>query len=578
MKTMMTAPAFRKAGVSLSAPCVRVAIYTRKSVTMGLDQEYNSLAAQEDSCRAYINAQAGNGWVAAEVYSDPGFSGGSLKRPAMDRLRADAKAGKFDIVIAYKLDRLTRSLKDFMTLSGEFGEHGIGFVSVTQQIDTSNAAGRMLVGVLASFAEFERDMIRERIRDKYGATLKKGLWPGGKVPYGYRVFQRRLIVDAATAPHVRKMFEWYLDCGSMVEVARRLNKSGFTGGRTKWNAAKVSVALKNARYAGLCECLDGELVKGEHDAIIARELFDAVQKRRAELAGEGGKGRPRMRHNALLAKLAFCGHCKTGLTKRGTYKNGSLTQYAYYACCRHAKTVDSGCTVKYIPARLLEGTVESAIETAFRTSLEFAVDMSLKTGLEQSRILGALRGHGLLWRELSEDERYTLVRAAVVRATVYPESIEVVLETSRLGSLTPVLGKIGTVLGDGNTLVRIPLAVKTVKNGSGTGVRKENAAEPGRPKTPEEMLRDPLISNLARGAVYMGMLDRGEAKTITDLARKTRTEAHIVMRGLRLATLSPAIQSAIIAGRAPSDLSVSKLCALGTEDWDEQERIAGIAS
>lgn len=202
----------------------RCAIYTRKSTEEGLEQKFNSLDAQFAACSAYIQSQVGSGWtLVPNHYDDGGYSGGNTKRPALQRLMADIEADRVDIVVVYKIDRLSRSLVDFADLFRTFEKHGVSFVSITQQIDTSNAAGRMMLNVLMSFAQFEREMSSDRIRDKIYETRKRGMWTGGMTPYGYKVVNKQLIVDEETGPILKEIFARYAATSSTRTVARELN-------------------------------------------------------------------------------------------------------------------------------------------------------------------------------------------------------------------------------------------------------------------------------------------------------------------------------------------------------------------
>ncbi len=209
-----------------NAKTKRCAVYTRKSTDEGLDSAFNSLDAQYDACSAYVRSQIGMGWRLVEKkYDDGGYSGGTMKRPALAELLKDIESGLVDVVVVYKIDRLSRSLCDFTDLSKLFERHGVSFVSVTQQIDTSNAAGRMMLNILMSFAQFERAMTADRIRDKIYASRKRGMWTGGPTPYGYRLVDEQLKVDPDAADAVRMMFRRYAATGSSLQVARELNES-----------------------------------------------------------------------------------------------------------------------------------------------------------------------------------------------------------------------------------------------------------------------------------------------------------------------------------------------------------------
>ncbi len=266
----------------------RCAIYTRKSTEEGLDQDFNSLDAQRESCAAYILSQAGEGWEAvAEHYDDGGWSGGNMDRPALRQLLADVEAGKVDVIVVYKVDRLTRSLADFAKIVEVLDRRGACFVSVTQAFNTTTSMGRLTLNVLLSFAQFEREVTGERIRDKIAASKRKGMWMGGPVPLGYRVEQRKLVVDPAEAAIVRHIFQRYLELGSIPalvdELARtghrtreRIMKSGRIVGKVCFGRGPLGLILKNPAYIGKVSH-KGLVHDGEHDAIIDDGTFAAVQ-------------------------------------------------------------------------------------------------------------------------------------------------------------------------------------------------------------------------------------------------------------------------------------------------------------
>ena len=272
----------------LSIKPVRCAIYTRVSTDHGLEQDFNSLDAQHDAAQAYIRSQAHAGWALIRTrYDDGGYSGGSTDRPALQRLLSDVKAGKIDVIVVYKVDRLTRSLADFAKLVELFDGHGVSFVSVTQQFNTTTSMGRLTLNVLLSFAQFEREVTSERIRDKIAASKRKGLWVGGMVPLGYATRDRKIVVVAEEAERVRTIFRRYLELGSLnrlmadlrgrgiVTKARPL-KSGRTVGGIPFTRGPLAHFLRNRFYIGEV-VFKGEVFPGEQPAILDRDLFDAVQ-------------------------------------------------------------------------------------------------------------------------------------------------------------------------------------------------------------------------------------------------------------------------------------------------------------
>lgn len=273
-----------------SSKIVRCAVYTRKSTDEGLDQAFNSLDAQREACEAYAASQRHEGWeCSSERYDDGGFSGGSLERPALKRLLADVAAGRVDVIVIYKIDRLTRALSDFARIVDVLDRAGASFVSVTQSFNTTTSMGRLTLNVLLSFAQFEREVGAERVRDKIAASKRKGMWMGGVCPLGYDVTNRALVVNEPEAKTVREIFQWYLELGSVPLLEAELRRRGLvskvrtsrmgkvTGGKPFTRGA-LYVLLRNWVYIGRV-AHGGETYEGRHDAILEPALFDQVQKR-----------------------------------------------------------------------------------------------------------------------------------------------------------------------------------------------------------------------------------------------------------------------------------------------------------
>jgi len=297
-----------------SAKPVRCAIYTRVSTDQGLEQDFNSLDAQYDASQAYIRSQAHAGWASLRgKYDDGGFSGGNIDRPALQRLLEDVGAGKIDVIVVYKVDRLTRSLADFAKLVELFDKHGVSFVSVTQQFNTTTSMGRLTLNVLLSFAQFEREVTSERIRDKIAASKRKGLWVGGMAPLGYDTRDRKISVNEAEAERVRTIFRSYLKLGSLnllmadlrkrsIVTKLRTLKTGETVGGIPFTRGPLAHLLRNRFYVGEV-AFKGELLSGEQPAIVDRDLFDAVQAKLTEQVSNHKAAR--MKSEALLSGRIF---------------------------------------------------------------------------------------------------------------------------------------------------------------------------------------------------------------------------------------------------------------------------------
>lgn len=330
---------------------VRCAIYTRKSSDEGLEQEFNSLDAQYESCKAYISSQKHEGWtIARERYDDGGFSGGSMERPGLQALLGDIAAGKIDVVVIYKIDRLTRSLADFARIIEVMEKHGASFVSVTQSFNTKTSMGRLMLHVLLSFAQFEREVGAERVRDKIAASKAKGMWMGGTVPLGYDAVDRKLVINEAEANTVRALFAAFVELGSVQETVRWSEEQGLTTkvrqragkqiGGTPFHYGALRCMLNNRTYVGEVEH-KGQAYSGQHAAIVNRELFDRAQMLLASRSTEEMR-RPKLASSSLLQGLIFDRHGR----KMGpvhTKRNGQ--RFRYYVT--HAKCIATGGPAAY---------------------------------------------------------------------------------------------------------------------------------------------------------------------------------------------------------------------------------------
>ena len=335
---------------------VNVAIYTRQSVAD--DKEFGSLEAQRQAIESYVSSQPD--WRALpEHYDDAGYSGGTTERPAFQQLLLDIDHGGIDVVACYKLDRLSRSINDFVRVTDLFERHNVRFVSVTQAFDTSTSLGRMTVNLLATFATYERDMIRERTRDKMAATRRRGLWTGGNVPIGYSAKDKRLVVKKEEADVVRELFQLYLTLRSTLAVAAELNRRGHRtkkGGRFTKQAVKR--VLTNPVYVGKVR-QGGDLYDGAHEAIIDRDTWEAVQPQ-FERNGTGGRPRQPAKSGALLLGLVRCG-CGAGVTVHSSRRGNR--RYASYVCQRYQKEGAASCPGSRVPAADLEAFVVDQIRS-----------------------------------------------------------------------------------------------------------------------------------------------------------------------------------------------------------------------
>jgi len=353
-------------------PTVRCAIYTRKSTDEGLDQEFNSLDAQRESGEAYVSSMKHEGWVCLPTrYDDGGFTGGNMDRPAIQRLMEDIEAGKVDCVVVYKVDRLSRSLLDFAKMMETFERRQVSFVSVTQQFNTTSSMGRLTLNILLSFAQFEREIISERTRDKMAAARRKGKYVGGAPILGYDIDRERscLVVNEHEAARVQKIFELYLEQQSLIPTIAELDRRGWVTKRwtTKkgkqrggqpFNKNNLYGLLTNATYIGNI-CYKDEVYEGQHQAIVDPEIFERVQ-RLLRLNHRTGGTRVRNKFGALLKGLLHCVPCGCSMTHSHTTKNGSK-RYRYYVCVNAQKRGWQNCPSRSIPAAEIERFVVDQI-------------------------------------------------------------------------------------------------------------------------------------------------------------------------------------------------------------------------
>jgi site-specific DNA recombinase len=346
---------------------LRCAIYTRKSTEEGLEQEFNSLDAQREAAEAFIKSQKREGWVALpELYDDGGFTGANMDRPALKRLLATVEAGELDCVVVYKVDRLSRSLLDFTRMLSVFEKRHVSFVAVTQQFNTSTSLGRLTLNILLSFAQFERELIGERTRDKMSAARKKGKWVGGCPVLGYDVDPRggRLVVNGEEAERVRAIFAWFRETGSTQQTLREMEWRGWrlkswtrkTGGLHAggpFTLTGLRRLLTNVLYTGQIRH-KGQTYQGEHEAIVAPEVWQQTQE---QIARDKilPRGRLRNKHLALLNGLLYCECCAAPMAYSYAMKNGR--KYPYYVCRRAQRNGWASCPSKSLPAQAVEQSV-----------------------------------------------------------------------------------------------------------------------------------------------------------------------------------------------------------------------------
>ncbi|WP_323033433.1 recombinase family protein [Paracoccus sp. (in: a-proteobacteria)] len=407
---------------------LRCAIYTRKSSEEGLDMDFNSLDAQREACEAYIVSQKSEGWVATrDRYDDGGFSGGNLDRPGLKQLLADIDDGLVDVVVVYKIDRLSRSLMDFSKLVEVFDRNGVTFVSVTQSFNTTTSMGRLTLNILLSFAQFEREVIGERIRDKVAASRKRGIWMGGYVPLGYDVQDRKLVVNDAEAASVRRIFERFIALGSATALAWELRGDGLRNKQGKLIDKGYLYRLINNRVYRGDAVHKGKAYPGEHVAIIDEDLWNRAHAILQESPRKRANS-SRAQAPALLKGLIF-NDTGAAMTPTATRKGARL--YRYYVSMDVIRNRETG--EETAPMRLAAGMVEEAVIAEVRRILQTPevvaqVLAALKRdagAASEADAIAALQEFGALWSQLFPAEQARIIQLLVRRVTVTAAGLEV---------------------------------------------------------------------------------------------------------------------------------------------------------
>jgi site-specific DNA recombinase len=402
------------------------AVYTRKSTEEGLQQEFNSLHAQREACEAYIASQRSEGWVLVrDAYDDGGFSGGTLERPALWQLLADVEEGLVDVVVVYKIDRLSRSLMDFSKLVEAFDRNGVTFVSVTQSFNTTTSMGRLTLNILLSFAQFEREVIAERVRDKIRASRAKGIFMGGRVPFGYRLEKRKLVIDEAAAAIVRMVFERFLRVGSATILAREMRDEGVLAPSGKpFDKGALYHLMRNQTYLGKA-VYRGTVYDGEHEAIIGQDLWDKVHAILAKNA-RTRSARTRAQTPALLKGLLFG---PTGAAMSPTHTRKGNRLYRYYVSQDVLQRGREACPVGRVPAAEIEAAVVDQLRTVFRqpeiVAGASAAARAQESDVTEGEVREALQQLDPLWDELFPAEQARIVQLLVERVDIRPDGVEV---------------------------------------------------------------------------------------------------------------------------------------------------------
>jgi len=420
---------------------LRCAVYTRKSSEEGLDQQFNSLDAQHDACESYIASQKAEGWVLVrDRYDDGGISGATLERPALKQLLADIEAGRVDIVVVYKIDRLSRALMDFAKLVEVFDRNTVTFVSVTQSFNTTTSMGRLTLNILLSFAQFEREVIGERIRDKFRASRSRGMWMGGHPPLGYEVKDRKLIVNDREAATVRMIFERFVKIGSATTLARALAEEGVRTKRGRGvDRGYLYILLNNRTYIG--ECVHkGTVFAGEHQPIIPRDLWDKVH---AILQVSPRKRAANTRGRDSVAPLKGLLFGPNGLAFTPTYTRRGKRLYRYYVSTGLIKRGPEACSIRRVSAAEVETAVINQVRILVQTPeiivRTWKAARQHDRTVSEEQVRAALSEFNALWDELFPAEQARIIQLLVDRIDIHPDGLNITLRKEGLVSLASEL-------------------------------------------------------------------------------------------------------------------------------------------
>jgi site-specific DNA recombinase len=554
----------------------RCAIYTRKSSEEGLEQEFNSLAAQREACEAYIRSQCHEGWVLTRTrYDDGGFSGGNVERPALQDLLADIRAGRIDIVVVYKVDRLTRSLADFARLVEIFDGQSVSFVSVTQQFNTTSSMGRLTLNVLLSFAQFEREVTGERIRDKIAASKQKGMWMGGNVPLGYDASGRTLVINPAESETVRSIFTLYLEFGCVRRVKQEADqlglrtKRGMTAdgcerGGKPLSRGHIYRLLSNPTYTGQI-AHKGQLYPGQHPALIDAGTWTAVQD---QLAAKVRRHRSKVdaAEPSLLTGMLTDGQGNR-FTPSHAVRSGRRYRY-YVSAAPITETGEDRAQVWRLAAQEVEGAAIRILVEALTSPVrlferfgtaDMPAEQIRKTLGRAPRLAAALSG--------SPRDRAKLVRSLVEKVIVDEKTIRIKI---RPGALLGRNGPSPALEDPSSGAIELTAAVAFKRRGVETKL-----VLPGLDQPNHSTRRAPaLIKALARGRAWFDELATGRALSLQALAERDGITRRYIRRLVGLAFLSPEMVEAILQGRQPVVLTASRLTELDLPlDWAEQRKL-----
>ena len=504
----------------MKAQTKRCAIYTRKSTEEGLEQEFNSLHAQREACQAYIISQKSEGWTAIKThYDDGGFSGGNIDRPALKQLIEDIKSRKIDIVVVYKIDRLTRSLMDFSKLVELFDQYGVTFVSITQSFNTTTSMGRLTLNVLLSFAQFEREVIGERVRDKVEASKKKGMWMGGTIPLGYDVKDKKLIINLKEAETIQLIYNTYLKLSSVSVLKKYLDQNNIKGKQRQgkptvpYSRGNLYSILVNPLYKGQIR-YKGKIYEGQHEAIISEELWDRVQQRMTEQVSSS-RTKTNERIDTLLRGKLF-DYDGNRYTPSYTIKNKK--RYRYYISQNLLQNRDHPKhIIARIPAKTMEKTVNDTIENCLSNPEKLS--MMLDIDINSRKLIDFIS------QQSNKIVTTEVIKAAIQKITIHPQEIRIHIIKPELAALIAQNLKLDLSPPVSETHIEIiPFSTRRAEKGTLVIAPKSN----DRQKTDPFAKTTLELKNWVRGVIWREEFFNGTM--IADIAKRENMGARHVGR------------------------------------------------
>lgn len=538
------------------------AIYTRKSSEEGLEQSFNSLDAQREACEAFIKSQRHEGWqLITTHYDDGGFSGGNMDRPALRQLMADIHAGKVSVVVVYKVDRLTRTLADFAKLVEQFDKFGVSFVSVTQQFNTTTSMGRLTLNVLLSFAQFEREVTGERIRDKIAASKKKGMWMGGTVPLGYTVQDRKLVVNEAEAATVRTIFDEFLRLGSVHSLHDLLRENNICSrAGNHFFRGPLYTMLRNRHYLGLIKHKK-ESYPGEHSAIIDRDTWDKVQSLLDDNI-QGKRRKVRATKESLFTGILFDA---AGTLYTPTHANKNGRRYRYYTSQAIIKKIKKSNVSARIPAHDLEQAVVDRMLEWLQTPTQLLTALRDETTVAPEgfldRIIAQASATAQRWRERITSDRTQFLKTVIERVVIHPASVEIRLRVPALVNEILSGGQPGV---DFPPFASVECPFRHVRHGRTLRLIVGNT------NITTDASRQAILKAIARARCWYEQITTGKATSIAQLARIDGVSPRFIRMQMKLVQLSPQSIENLMTRPESLPLSLDDLLVSIPMDWREQ--------